>query len=270
MNPIWLITKITFKEGIRNRILFGITLLALLLFASNVVLTNLFSLEVGKVMVDLGFAALSLAGLSIIFFLGIGMLSQDIHNKTVYMIVGRPVTRAQYVMGKFGGMTLLLFVVMLILGFLAMVSFGIGSALRPGATMPRNFSWVSLLTTIGFHFLSLLIVLSVSFFFTVISSSIYLAMLFTFCIYFIGHSLETIVKVLIKGEFMEVSPWYVGLMKGMSWLFPNLSAFDLKANLAYGLPYDGAYLIWTGLYGCAYIVIMFLLTLVIFKQKDLC
>ena len=50
MNPIWLIMKITFKEGIRSRILYGITVLAILLFASNVVITNLFSLEVGKVM----------------------------------------------------------------------------------------------------------------------------------------------------------------------------------------------------------------------------
>ena len=270
MNPIWLITKITFKEGIRNRIFFGITLLAALLFASNVVITNLFSFEVGKVMIDIAFAALSLAGLSIIFFLGIGMLSQDIHNKTVYMILGRPVTRAQYVMGKFSGMSLLLFVVMLILGALALVSFGIGCALRPVSAMPRNFSWLNLSTTIAFHFLSLLVVLSFSFFFTIISSSMYLAMLFAFCVYFIGHSLETIVKVLVKGEFIDASPWYVGLMKAISWLFPNLAAFDLKANLAYGLPYDSVYVLWTGLYGCAYIIFMILLTLMIFKRKDIC
>ncbi len=181
MHHIWLIMKITFKDGIRSRMLFGISILAVLLFASNVVITNLFSLEAGKVMIDIAFAALSLAGLSIIFFLGIGMLSQDIHNKTVYMIVSRPVTRAQYVIGKFGGMSLLLLAVMAILGALALLSFGIGCTLLPGSGIPRNFSWLTLLATLLFHFLSLLVVLSFSFFFTIISSSMYLAMLFSLC-----------------------------------------------------------------------------------------
>ena len=197
--------KITFKDGIRNRLLFGITLLAILLFASNVFITNLFSLEAGKVMIDICFAALSLAGLSIIFFLGIGMLSQDIHDKTVYMIVSRPVTRGQYVMGKFGGIALLLLAAMAILGGLALISFGIGCSLLHGSGMPRDFSWLTLLTTLCFHFLSLLVVLSFSFFFTIISSSMYLAMLFSFCVYFIGNSIETIVKVLLKKSSAENS-----------------------------------------------------------------
>ena len=270
MHHIWLIMKITFKDGMRSRVLFGITLLAVLLFASNVLITNLFSLEASKVMIDMGFAALSLAGLSVIFFLGIGMLSRDIHDKTVYMVVGRPVTRGQFVMGKFGGMALLLLVVMVILGVLALISFGIGCSLLQGSGMPRNFSWLTLLATLCFHFLSLLVVLSVAFFFTIISSSIYLAMLFSFCVYFIGNSIETIVKVLVRGEFVQASASYVGLMKAISWLFPNLSAFDLKANLAYGLPQDPLYLLWTGLYGCAYTCFMILFTLLVFKKKDIC
>lgn len=270
MKHIWLIMKITFKDGIRNRLLFGITLLAILLFASNVVITNLFSLEAGKVMIDISFAALSLAGLSIIFFLGIGMLSRDIHDKTVYMIVSRPVTRGQYVIGKFGGIALLLLAAMAILGVLALISFGIGCSLLHGSGMPRDFSWLTLLTTLCFHFLSLLVVLSFSFFFTIISSSMYLAMLFSLCVYFIGNSIETIVKVMVRGEFVQASASHVGLMKAISWLFPNLAAFDLKANLAYGLPHDPAYLMWIGIYGCAYIFLMILLTFMVFKKKDIC
>jgi ABC-type transport system involved in multi-copper enzyme maturation permease subunit len=270
MDHIWLITKITFKDAVRSRVLFGITILAALLFSANVVITNLFSLEVGKVMIDLAFGALTLAGLSVIFFLGIGHLSQDIHNKTVYMIISRPVTRSQYILGKFGGMTLLLLVIMLLLGLLALVSFSVGCMLMPGSGVPRNFSWLTLFAVLGFRLLSLLVILSFAFFFTIVSSSMYLAMLFSFCIYFIGNSIETIVKVLVKGEFVEASPLYVIFMKGVSWIFPNLSAFDLKANLAYGLPYEGAYLAWTGLYGVVYTSIMLMLTLMIFKTKDIC
>ena len=95
-------------------------------------------------------------------------------------------------------------------------------------------------------------------------------MLFSVCVYIIGNSLETIVKILVKGEFIDVSPSYVAFMKGISWLFPNLSAFDLKASLAYGLPIDPTYFWWTAGYGCAYTALMILLTLIIFKQKDIC
>ena len=123
MLKVWLIMKITFKEGIRSRILFGISLLAVFLFASNMAVTRLFAFELGKVMVDVGFASLSLAGLSIIFFLGIGLLSRDIHDKTVYMIISRPITRAQYVLGKFGGLALILMTAFVILGLLAIASF---------------------------------------------------------------------------------------------------------------------------------------------------
>ena len=262
--------KVTFKEGIRSRVLFGIGLIALLLFASNMVLTRLFSFELGKVMVDITFSALSLAGLSVIFFLGIGLLSQDIHNKTVYMVISRPVTRAQYVLGKFGGLALILLIVMAILGALACLSFLVSQELIKGVSLPRNFSWTTLFATVSFNFLALLVVLSFAFLFTLFSSSMYLAMLFTLCVYFIGNSLETIVKVLVKGDFIEVGTGFVSMMRVITWVFPNLSAFDLKTSLAYGLPGEPGYLLWTAVYGCTYAGIMILLTLMVFRRKDVC
>ena len=270
MLNIWYIMKITFKEGIRSKILFGISLLAVLLFASNVAITNLFSFELGKVMVDVCFSSLSLAGLSVIFFLAIGLLSRDIHDKTIYMIISRPITRAQYIWGKFGGLALILLVTFLILGILSIVSFYACCGLVSGTHLPRNFSWSNAVVTIFFNFLSILLVLSIAFFFTVISSSIYLAMLFTFCTYIIGNSLETIVKILERGEFIKASGSFTSIMKGISWTLPNLAAFDLKANLAYGLPTDPVCLFWTAVYGCTYTVILIMLTTIIFMRKDIC
>ena len=270
MFNIWLVMKITFKEGIRSRILFGISLLALFLFASNIFITNLFAFELGKVMVDIAFSSLSIAGLSIIFFLGIGLLSRDIHQKTVYMIISRPITRVQYTIGKFGGLALILLTAMGILGLLAVVSFFVCSNLVAGAELPRNFSWLHVLTAIFFNFLSLLVVMSFAFFFTVISSSIYLAMLFSFAVYLIGHSLETIVKIIERGDFINTGPLFVYVMKIISWVFPNLSAFDIKAGVAYGLPVDPVCLFWTAVYGCTYTALMIMFTCMVFHRKDVC
>jgi ABC-type transport system involved in multi-copper enzyme maturation permease subunit len=270
MHNIWLLTKVTFKQGIRSRILAGIAFLSILLFVSNIAITNLFAIEMGKVMVDIGFSVLSLAGLSIIFFLGIGLVSHDIHDRTVCMVISRPFTRWQYILGKYGGLALILLTAMAILGVLAILSFFVCSSLVSGLELPRDFSWLSILVTISFNFLSLLVVMSFAFFFTIISSSIYLAMLFTVCIYFIGHGLETIVKILAGGHFVDASPSLVFFLKTISWVFPNLSAFDLKASVAYGLPLDPVYLCWAAVYGCSYSILMMIFTFIVFKHRDIC
>ena len=186
------------------------------------------------------------------------------------MVISRPFTRWQYILGKYGGLALILLTAMAILGVLAILSFFVCSSLVSGLELPRDFSWLSILVTISFNFLSLLVVMSFAFFFTIISSSIYLAMLFTVCIYFIGHGLETIVKILRSGHFVDASPSLVFFLKTISWIFPNLSAFDLKASVAYGLPLDPVYLCWAAVYGCSYSILMMIFTFIVFKHRDIC
>jgi ABC-type transport system involved in multi-copper enzyme maturation permease subunit len=270
MSNTWFIMRITFKEGIRSRILLGIGIFALCIFLANIAIIDLFAFELGKVMVDVGLAAISLSGLSIIFFLAINLISRDIHDKTIYMVLSKPVTRSQYIWGKFGGLTLLLFTAFIILGSLAVISFYTCCSLVPGAHLPRNFSWFNAVTTISFSFLAQLLLMSAAFFFTIRCSSMYLAMLLTFCIYLLGNSLETIVKIVEQGEFVETSPLSAEALKVVSWIIPNLAAFDLKANLAYGLPTDASYLLWTGLYGLTYTSLVIILTSEVFRRMDIC
>ena len=262
--------KVTFKEGIRSKILLGISLVAVLLFASNIAITNLFAFELGKVMVDIGFSALSICGLSIVFFLAINLLSRDIHDKTVYMILSKPVTRSQYIWGKFGGLALILATAFVILGLLTIISFYICCSFVAGAYLPRNFSWHMASITISFSFLSLLVLMATAFFFTVNCSSMYLAMLVTFCTYMLGNTLETIVRIMERGEFVKTSVAFTKIMKIITWIVPNFAAFDLKSNLAYGLPTNASYLLWTGAYGCFYTIGIIMVTAAIFKRMDIC
>ena len=108
-----------------------------------------------------------------------------------------------------------------------------------------------------------------AFFYTVLTSNEYLSMLFTFCTYLIGHSLETIVKVLQSGEYFNAGAGYIHVMKFLTWVFPNLSAFDLKIYLGYGIDLPWPNIIWTGVYGVFYIAVLLFLTVVIFDKKEL-
>ena len=116
MKQIWLLSKITFKEGVRNRILLGILLVAVLFSAFNIVFTQMFAHDLSKVSVDLGLSTVSLSGLAVIFFMGINLLSRDFEKRTIYMILSRPIARWQYVLGKFFGLTFMVGTSVAILG----------------------------------------------------------------------------------------------------------------------------------------------------------
>lgn len=270
MNIVWLLSKTTFKQGIRSKVLFGILFLSLVLFISNLFITQLFSLEIGKVAIDVGFSALSLAGLSIVFFLGIGLLSRDIHNKGICMVISHPISRWQYVAGKFTGLAFFIIVAVAVLGCFSALSLWLGTFSIGGFQALRNFSWLMLFAAVFSHLLTLLIILAVGFLFTVLTTSGYLTMLLTFIVYIIGNSLDTIIKVLVKGDFVKADFLFIKSLKFLSWIFPNLSAFDLKVHLAYGLPYALSNLLWLSVYGITYILLLLLLTTALLQKKDLC
>jgi ABC-type transport system involved in multi-copper enzyme maturation permease subunit len=270
MNIVWLLSKITFKQGIRSKVLYGIVFLSLILFTSNLFITQLFSLDTGKVAIDIGFSVLSLAGLSIVFFLGLGLLSRDIHQKNICMVICHPISRWQYVIGKFIGLLFFLLVAVVILGAFSALSLWLSTLSIGGFQALHNFSWLMLFATVVSHLLALLIILSVGFLFTVVTTSGYLTMLLTFFVYIIGNSLDTIIKLLVQGYFVQADPFLIRFMKTISWIFPNLAAFDLKTHLAYGLPYALSNLLWLGAYGISYIVLILFLTTAILQKKDLC
>ena len=270
MDKTILVALITLKEGIRNRALQGILLIALFSSAAFLVVVPLFAFETGKVVVDLGFAAMSLAGLAIVFFLAIALLTEDIHRRTICLILSRPVSRTQYVLGKFFGLSIAIFLAVLIIALLTLFFGWLGIQLMPTMmTSPRDFSWGILATGVLFNYISLLILMAIAFLSTVVTTNAYLSMLVTFCVYVIGHSLETIVKIVLSGEFVKIGPMYAQMLKFFTWFFPNLNAFDLKVYIAYGLPLSASYCLWTVLYGIFYIAIVIFLTIILFKNKEI-
>src|SRR5512144_731443 len=119
---LWPIALITFKEGIRNRALYGITLFALLLFGVTALVATMIPREVGKVSVDMALSTISFAGLLIVLFVGINLLAKDLDKRTIYTVLSRPISRSQYIIGKFFGMVLLITVTTGVISLLAMGS----------------------------------------------------------------------------------------------------------------------------------------------------
>lgn len=268
MKIIRILAGITFLEGVRNRFFYGLVLIALLLIGANLVLTHSFAYDLGKVAVDIGLSATAIFGLMIIFFLGINLISKDLDKLTVYMLLGRPVARWQYVIGKFFGLSLIILVSMLILGAISAASVVIAT-IGKEIHIPQNFSWSGFAIALVYQYFSLNLITGFTLLFAVLTSSSFMAMILSLATYFIGQNIELVIKLLTTTKLFKQSEQFVKVAETLSWIFPNLAAFDLKTAAAYGLPLDPAYLIWTLIYGLAYTFLLLVFTSLIFNRREL-
>lgn len=269
MGNVYRILAITFKEGIRNRALQGILCLAFLLCIVYLGVMQMFAFETGKVMLDLGSASVSIAGLVIVVFLAISMLTRDLHQRSICLILSRPVSRLQYVCGKFSGLALMVLTAVMLIACVAFISSLIGFKITVEMSTLRNFSLIQLGVAVFLKYLALVLLLSIAFLFSVATSNEYLSMLLTMMTYLIGNSLETVVKVATVGSDVKLSFAYLAALKVLTWVFPNFNAFDLRVYVAYGLELPVAHILWTALYGLLYIVLTLSLTIMVFNRREI-
>ena len=268
MNTLWPLAVITFKEGIRNRALYGISILALMFLVANFVVCGLIMQDVGKVAVDMALSTVAFAGLLVVLFVGINLLAKDLDRKTIYIVLARPISRAHYIWGKFFGLALLVLVAMLVLGAFALASIFIIKMAYP-LYFPR-FAWPPVMLAMFYSVLSLLLLTALSVLFSSFSSSSFITLILTTVSYLVGHSLGD-VKALLEspqGMGIEVSSLTLKVINFAYYLFPNLSLFDLKTQAAYNLAIAPGYLFWSAAYAFVYTCLVIMLASLIFGRKE--
>ena len=268
MNTLWPVALITFKEGIRNRALYGITLLALLFFIANFLISGMFMQEVGKVAIDIALSAVSLSGLLLVLFVGINLMAKDLDKKTIYMVLSRPISRSEYILGKFLGMALLIIITMIFLSVCAALSIQLIKMVYPNY-FPR-FSWPMILLALSFNTLSMILLSALAFFFASFTSTSFITLVLTVIVYIIGQSLSD-VKALVDAPQtvgIHVSAATVKLVQLAYYLFPNLSVFNLKIQAAHSLFLSPAYILWTVTYGMIYTALAITGAAVIFRLRE--
>ena len=268
MNVLCPLAYITFKEGIRNRAFYGISIIALLMLAANFLISGVIMQEVGKVAVDIALSAVSFSGLLVVFFVGINLLAKDLDRKTIYMVLSKPISRSQYIWGKFFGIVLLLIATMLFLGVFAILSIFLVKIGYPNY-FPR-FAWSPIFLALVYSTLSMIVLVALSVLFSSFTSTSFITLVLTILSYLIGQSVGG-VKVLFeqaaaRGE--DVSILTLKIVKFAYYLFPNLTLFDLKTQAAHNLPVSSTYILWTFLYFLVYTILLVSLAALIFKRKE--
>lgn len=252
MNAIRAIALNTFREAIRDRILYLLLAFALILIAVSRLVALLTVGSEVKIVKDLGLAAISVFGVLTAVFVGVSLVFKEIERRTVYTLLASPVRRWQFVVGKFCGLVAVLAM------NLTLMSLALGGLLLLRGESPWALAPAILLTLV-----ELGLVAAFALLFSSLTNSI-LAALWTFAVYVMGHlawSLDLLAQRLPPGP----SRWLCELFDVV---LPHLERLNVKAEVVHGMPLaQGVVMLGLG-YGLGYTTLVLLLACLAFEHKD--
>lgn len=265
---IFALSLVTLKEGIYDRSLYGILLFSLLVMGLNVAIADFFMRDIGKVTVDMNLSALSFAGLLLVFFVAVNLLAKDIDKKTIHLVLTKPFSRSEYVWGKYIGLLFVLLLSLFILTFFSTLTIFLLKSIYSGYFV--GFRWTVFFVAVFFVFFQLALLCAIVVFFTTISSTSFLTLIFSMATYVVGVSLEEVVFYLRSATPGEVvaSASLQKLLSVVVWLIPNFAAFDYKLAAAHGLPLQLPELILCSSYGVIYILVLLVLSSLVFRRRE--
>ncbi len=244
----------TFRETVRDRILYNLVFFVLLITAAAIFLGELTAGNEGRVIVNLGLSVVLVFGAFIAIFVGVGLVSKEIEKRTVYAIFAKPVGRGEFLIGKYFGLCLTLLV------NVAVMALGISLALLyvGGANLIGSIWAAALLIYFELAILTAVAILFAGF------SSPMLSALLTFFVFLIGHFSGALNQLAESLGSQAAKIFFAGLY----YLLPNLSFFSFTANAAYGELPTLAYLATAFLYAFIYIVVVLFLAVFIFNRRN--
>ena len=257
MSAILIVARNTFREAVRDRVLYNLVFFALLLIASAVIIGQI-SMDIETVvMVSLGLSAISLIGLLIAVFTGVGLVSKEIDKRTLHAVLAKPLRRWEFLLGKFSGLVLTLAVntAAMAAGLLLAMLFVKHSIVRGDAVV---------LVAVYFILLKLALVVALAMLFSCFTSPL-LAILFTGGLYVAG----LFVAQLRNLQTTQLNPQTQKLFSVLSHLLPNFGNYDVMGAAAHGRAVPGSLVLHNTLYTVLYCAIVLSTAAVIFSRKDL-
>ena len=248
------VTLNTFRETVRDRILYNLVFFVLLITAAAIFLGELTAGNEGRVIVNLGLSVVLIFGVFIAIFVGVGLVSKEIEKRTVYAIFAKPLGRGEFLIGKYLGLCLTLLV------NVAVMALGISFALLyVGGTSLIGSVWAAALLI----YFELTILTAVAILFAGFSSPI-LSALLTFFVFIIGHFSAALNQLAESLGSQAAKIFFAGLY----YLLPNLSFFSFTANAAYGELPTFSYIATAFLYALVYVVIVLFVAVFVFGRRN--
>jgi ABC-type transport system involved in multi-copper enzyme maturation permease subunit len=253
MNRIQALAFNTLREAIRNKLLYTLLGFGILMIGAGVLIATLSYVEVDEILQDVGLSAIRFFGAGIAIFVGIGLIHGEVDRRTIFTILSKPVSRTEFLVGKFAGLTLTIWLQLALMS----LAFAAVSAM---AGAPLGMAHATAIFLIG---LELTVLVAVATLFSAFTTPM-LAALFTVGIWLIGHlsrDLYALGRQSDQESVGQMSDWIFRLM-------PDFEVFNKTLEAVHGLPIDGREVWMAFIYAIGYIVVTMTIGSVIFARRD--
>jgi ABC-type transport system involved in multi-copper enzyme maturation permease subunit len=246
----------TFKESVREKVLYNLVAFALLLIGAAILFG---SISVGVeqiILITLGLTSISVFGLLIAIFIGIDLVSKEIEHRTIYNILSKPVSRPEFILGKYLGLLLTVFVntAIMTVGFYAALFY------QKRALLLDDLRFLG---AVYFILLELAIVVGIAVVFSCVSTPV-LSAVYTFCICVIGNFSAN-----LRAFGQETQSALLGSVSDvLYYLLPNFGNFNVISQVAHAEKIPGYLWLGNSLYALLYIAVLLAMAVLIFEERE--
>ena len=254
MKKTLIVAKYTFVEVYRSKVMASIIFIAIGLLAVVYVASEFAYGAPSKVALDFGFGLMSISNLIMAIFIGSTLLSKEIENRTLYMVLSRPISRTSFLHGKVMGLSSVLVINTVILCFVSVAMYYL-----LGGKLSTLMFW-----TAWFSIMEAFVLMLFSVFFSLITSNA-LAVIYTIVVWIVGHTLGSVLKLM----YTKLTPVLNFFLKFSSSVIPDLDKINLKDLLIYKQSVSLEFLIKSQSYITLYIMAQLFFISYVFKNKNL-
>jgi ABC-type transport system involved in multi-copper enzyme maturation permease subunit len=257
MMKVLALTGITIREALRQKLAVNLLVFSLALVAASFTISTLTFGEQYRIIVDIGLSAMEIFGTLIAIFLGAGLIARDVERRTIYPIIAKPVSRAEYVIGRYVGLVATTTLNMLVM---AVVFAAVLASYLRGFGWVRETPFVAVVASMVVRFA---VVGAIASFFSSFTTAT-LAAIFTLSLTVAGLLSSDLVRY-----WAQQGPLARAVGKAAFVLVPNLEALNLKEAMVYKDPIAASF-VWTGLgYGVLYAAAVIAFAVAVFSRRDL-
>jgi Cu-processing system permease protein len=257
MKRLGVVALNTFREAVRDRVLYNLLFFALVMMAASIIAGQISIGIEETVIVTLGLSAISLIGLLIAIFIGVGLVSKEMDKRTLYALLATPLRRWEFLLGKFGGLVLTLAVNTAAMGI------GLFLALMYVKFTPESGD-ATVFVAVYFIWLKLALVVALALLFSCFTTPL-LAILFTAGIYIVGLYVQELRNL----PTQVMSPGMTAFTKYLSYLLPNFENFNVMAMAAHARPVPGTLIAQNTLYAAIYAAVVLTAAVMVFSRRNL-
>ena len=253
MRNIFILATNGFSEVVRHRFFYGLSAVAFLIIGVGALLGPLSMSEEQRITINFSLLATQIVLIMASVFFGSLSITRDIEKKTLTTLITRSMSRAQYILGKFLGIAIVIFVATTLLG-------GVLTGLFYIFDIPLSSTFFISLWGI---YLEAIVLLSISILFSSITSS-FLIICYTACFFIVGHWVETL-KMLL-GQIQE--SWMQTILNYSLRLIPNLENFNWRAHVVYQDKVPLEEVFFYSCYALFWVILFTFISIKVFNRKD--